>query len=413
MPSFRYTASDASGQVLESVVEAPSRRDALRMLTTRGLRPIRLNEGRGSAAKLAKHAAQFSLFNQSSPATYSRREHLPFLQALHELTVSGLSAGEAVRLLSLRLKEKNLRALSGAVWERLSEGLTLSQALEQLPQTFDRQTVSLIRAAEATGNINEVLQRLIEHFTEQKKMRQELVTALVYPVFVCFVAFGVILFFVFFLLPRLQGLLASLGSKLPLATQILVGSAQFIVRYGIIALPVLVVAGIGFWRWRQTEKGRVATDRWFVQLPLVRGFVLETTLLNFSQILAVLLENGIPTAEALRLTERTVVNRTLQGSFHVATDRVLEGESLSASLGKTGFFPDLLLDRVAVGESTGKLAPCLRDIARNYAVQHTQHLQALTKIISSGVLLFAFSFVGFIAYAIVSAVLQVSSSFKF
>jgi type II secretory pathway component PulF len=230
---------------------------------------------------------------------------------------------------------------------------------------------------------------------------------------VCFLAFGVILFFLFFLLPKLQGLLSSLGGKLPMSTQIVVGGAHFMVRYGIVLVPLGVGALVALWRWRQAEKGRAITDAWLVKVALVRSFVLETTLLNFTQILAVLLENGIPTVEALRLTERTVVNRTLQKELHNATDRVLEGASLSAALGQTGFFPDLLLDRLAVGESTGKLAPCLRDISRNYAARHTRRLHALTSIISTAVLLFAFSFVGLIAYAIVSAVLEVSASFKF
>ncbi|MEN9403444.1 MAG: hypothetical protein RL091_2147 [Verrucomicrobiota bacterium] len=408
MPTFRYTARDQTGQLVESTLEASSRRDALRLLATRQLQPVKLTDAaspRTSRSETPGGTADLS--------GLSRREHLPFLEALHELTLGGLSAGEAVRLLSLRLKEKNLRLLSGAVWDRLSGGLTLSQSLEQIPQTFDRQTVSLIRAAEATGNLTEVLQRLIEHFTQQKEMRQRLTTALVYPVFVCFLAFGVILFFVFFLLPRLQGLLASLGGKLPVSTQIVVGGAQFMVHYGVIIVPLFVAALVALWRWRQSEKGRTITDAWMVKVVLLRSFVLETTLLNFTQILAVLLENGIPTVEALRLTERTVVNRTLQAELHHATDRVLEGASLSAALGQTGFFPDLLLDRLAVGESTGKLAPCLRDISRNYATRHTRRLQALTSIISTAVLLFAFSFVGLIAYAIVSAVLEVSASFKF
>jgi len=409
MPSYRYTARDAAGQLVESVLDAASRRDALRLLAVRQLQPVKLDD----ITATPRSGATGTKSATSDLSAISRREHLPFLQALHELTSSGLSAGEAVRLLSLRLKEKNLRLLSAAVWERLSGGLPLSQALEQIPQTFDRQTVSLIRAAEATGNLTEVLQRLIEHFTEEKEMRQRLVTALVYPVFVCFLAFGVILFFVFFLLPKLQGLLTSLGGKLPLSTRIVVGRAQFMVRYGVILVPIVVIIAIACWRWRQTEAGRRATDAWLVKAVFVREFVLETALLNFTQILAVLLENGIPTAEALRLTERTVANRTLQAELHLATDRVLEGASLSASLTKTGFFPDLMLDRLAVGESTGKLAPCLRDIARAYASRHTRRIQALTSVISTTVLLFAFSFVGLIAYAIVSAVLEVSASFKF
>ena len=411
MPSFRYTARDTSGQLVEATLDSHSRRDALRVLASRGMQPVKLDEVGLTGAK--RSGAANTSRASTGKVTFTRAEHLPFLQAMHELTASGLSAGEAVRLLSLRLKEKNLKALSGAVWESLSEGRPLSVALEQIPQTFDRQTVSLISAAEATGNLNEVLQRLIEHFTEQKEMRQKLITALVYPFFVCFLAFGVILFFVFFLMPRLQGLLASLGGKLPFATQALVSSAQFMVRYGVFIVPIIVITVIAIWRWRQTEPGRRAIDAWMVRFTLVRGFVLETTLLNFTQVLAVLLENGIPTAEALRLTERTVVNRTVQAGLHAATDRVLEGESLSNSLAKTGYFPDLLLDRLAVGESTGKLAPCLRDIAKNYAAQHTRRLHALTNVISSAVLLFAFSFVGFIAYAIISAVLQVSASFKF
>lgn len=408
MPTFRYSARDAGGQLVEASLEAPGRRDALRRLAAQRLQPVRLEEvaaGRAGRADQAAGVADLSAL--------SRREHLPFLEALHELTAGGLSAGEAVRLLGSRLKERNLRQLSATLWENLSSGLTLSQAMEQVPQVFDRQTVSLVRAAEATGNLTEVLQRLIEHFTQQKEMRQRLTTALIYPVFVCFLAFGVILFFVFFLLPRLQGLLASLGGKLPLATQLVVGGAQFMVHYGLLVLLIGAGGLVALWRWRLTESGRTTTDAWLVKLVLVRGFVLESTLLNFTQVLAVLLENGIPTVEALRLTERTVSNRTLQAELHRATDRVLEGASLSAALGQTGLFPDLLLDRVAVGESTGKLAPCLRDISRNYANRHTRRLHALTGVISTAVLLFAFTFVGLIAYAIVSAVLEVSASFRF
>ena len=140
---------------------------------------------------------------------------------------------------------------------------------------------------------------------------------------------------------------------------------------------------------------------------------MDTGVLIFVQTLAVLLENGINTVEALRLSERTISNRTMRAALRQATDRVLEGDSLSVALTRTGFFPDLVLDRLAVGESTGKLAPCLRDISRHYAEQHTQRLQHFIGLTANSVLLAAFAFVGFLAYAIVSAVLRVSSSFQF
>ncbi len=415
MPRFAYSARDSAGRTATDEVTAASRKDALRLLSARGLQPLQLNEltAKGKAVATPAAAVKPSAFSfvTGKDAQFSRAQFLPFLQALSELTTSGLSAGEAVRLLALRLKDKSLRGLSAAVWERLSEGQPLSKAMEEMPTVFDRQTISLVRAAEATGSLNDVLQRLISHHTEQRALRQKLINALIYPVFVCLVAFGVILFFVVFLMPRLKSLLSSLGGKMPFATQLLVNSAELLLRYGIVLLPLAVFCALLLWRWRHTESGHKVTDAWLVQMPGIKRLVIDSALLNFSQTLAVLLQNGINPAEALRLTERTVGNRTVQAALRTATDRVLEGETLSVALSRTGFMADLVLDRLAVGESTGQLAPCLRDIARNYADAHTRRLQGLTTVISSTVLLFAFSFVGFIAYAIVSAVLQVSSSF--
>lgn len=417
MPRFAYSARDSAGRTVTDEFTAASRKDALRLLGARSLQPLQLNELGASGRPLApaavkKEPGAFALVTGPG-SEFSRSNFLPFLQALAELTTSGLSAGEAVRLLALRLKDRNLRGLSAAVWESLSEGRPLSQAMEQLPRVFDRQTVSLVRAAEATGSLNEVLQRLITHHSEQRELRQKLVTALIYPLIVCLGAISVILFFIIFLIPRLQGLLSSLGSKLPFATQLLVSSSQLLLRYGIVILPLAVFGVLLFWRWRHTEKGRATTDAWLVQLPGVRRLAIDSALLNFVQTLAVLLQNGINPAEALRLTERTVENRTVQAALRAATDRVLEGESLSASLARTGYVPDLLIDRLAVGESTGHLAPCLQDIAKNYAALQSRRLEAMTTVIISGVMTFAFLFVGFIAYAIVSAVLQVSASFRF
>lgn len=411
MPRYTYIARDHAGRDIKAELTAASRKEAVRQLSARGLQPLHVTEAGAAAAPARTSAGLPALFATTS--AHGRREFLPFLQALAELTGSGLSAGEAIRMLATRLKDPALRALCTAIWERLSEGQTLSGALEALPAVFDRQTVSLVRAAEATGSLNEVLSRLIAHHAERQELRQKLVTALLYPVFVCLVAFGVILFFVLFLMPRLQSLLDSLGGDLPWSTHVLVAAANGLLHYGVILLPLGLLLVLLLWRWRQTEDGRTAVDRWLVQVPGVRRLTVDAAILTFTQTLAVLLENGITPAEALRLTERTINNRAVQSAIRGATDRVLEGESLSTALARTGYFSDLVLDRIAVGESTGHLAPCLRDLSRNYAAAQSRRLHGLTAVVSSAVLIFAFAFVGFIAYAIVSAVLQVSASFKF
>jgi type II secretory pathway component PulF len=140
--------------------------------------------------------------------------------------------------------------------------------------------------------------------------------------------------------------------------------------------------------------------------------VQSQTVLAFSQTLAVLLENGITTSEALRMTEKQIANRPHRAAFDAATDRIMEGESLSQALPATGCFPDLVLDQLAVGENTGNIVPALQKIAIGYRRSVSSQLNTFTRVIASGVLLSVFIFVGFIALAMVSAITSMSSSFS-
>ncbi len=429
MARFAYSARDRAGKSLSAELEAPSRKDALRLLSARGLQVAQVTELQaGPAPRKSAGKSPPSSSSAAAPAQVSRptrastrlnaqaprrAERLPFLEALHDLTGSGLSAGEAVRLLSTRIKEPRLRTLCAGVWERISEGAPLSRALGGYPEVFDTGTVNLIQAGEATGSLNDTLSRLIAHLVEQRELRAQLMSALAYPVFMVFVSGGVILFFLTFLLPRLQTLLSSLGGKMPASTKLLIGASQFALSiWGIMAVVAVVLALISFVGWRQTPAGRAQTDAWLLKLPLLGPFLVAQTVHSFSQTLSVLLENGITAAEALRMTEKQIANQVHRAAFNTATARVLEGEALSVALTRTGCFPDLVLDRLAIGENTGNVVPSLKSIAAAYQKIITGQLNFFTKVIAGVVLGGVFTFVGFIAFAIVSAVFQVSASFK-
>ena len=410
MSVYNYTARDAKGASTEGTVDAQTRREALRKLQARGLKPSKIEEA--GAAVRAKEASK-----EGGPADKdlepTEAECLPFLESMADLVRSGMSAGEALRLLALRLQKSRLRALCAGIWAKLGEGQSLSVAMGAYPKVFDGQTLNLISAGEATGNIRDVLERLIAHFTEQKEFRRKLVSAMADPLFICVIAIGVVIFFVLFLLPRLQTLLNSLGGKLPLSTKLLMNFASFFVVAGPIFVVIAIITAIGIVRWRKTEEGKIASDALLLKVPIAGSFVMRVSVLNFCHTLAVLLENGITTAEALRLAEKTAPNRALRQQLREATDRVLEGDSLSKALARTGYFPRLLLDRVAVAEQTGNLAPGLRDISRSYRADLDRWLGTISQTISASVLVAAFSFVAFIAFAIVAAVFEVSSSFRF
>ena len=416
MARFAYSARDRAGQSVSAELDAPSRKDALRLLTARGLQVATVTElqagpvgkgGKATAKRAPKSAARIAA---QAPR---RSERLPFLESLHDLTSSGLSAGEAVRLLSTRIKEPRLRTLCAGVWERISEGAPLSRALGHYPEVFDSATVNLIQAGEATGSLNDTLARLIAHLVEQRELRSQLMSALAYPVFMVFVSGGVILFFLTFLLPRLQTLLSSLGGKMPTSTKLLIGASNFALSiWGIMAVVAVVIGITSFLAWRQTPAGRAQTDAWLLKLPLIGPFIVAQTVLSFSQTLSVLLENGITASEALRMTEKQIGNEVHREAFKTATGRVLEGESLSVAMMRTGCFPDLVLDRLAIGENTGNVVPSLKQIAQAYQKIITGQLNVFTKMVAGVVLGGVFTFVGFIAFAIVSAVFQVSASFK-
>ncbi len=416
MARFAYSARDRAGQSVSAELDAPSRKDALRLLTARGLQVATVTElqagpvgkgGKATAKRAPKSAARIAA---QAPR---RSERLPFLESLHDLTSSGLSAGEAVRLLSTRIKEPRLRTLCAGVWERISEGAPLSRALGNYPEVFDSATVNLIQAGEATGSLKDTLARLIAHLIEQRELRSQLMSALAYPVFMVFVSGGVILFFLTFLLPRLQTLLSSLGGKMPTSTKLLIGASNFALSiWGIMAVVAVVIGITSFLAWRQTPAGRAQTDAWLLKLPLIGPFIVAQTVLSFSQTLSVLLENGITASEALRMTEKQIGNEVHREAFKTATGRVLEGESLSVAMMRTGCFPDLVLDRLAIGENTGNVVPSLKQIAQAYQKIISGQLNVFTKMVAGVVLGGVFTFVGFIAFAIVSAVFQVSASFK-
>jgi general secretion pathway protein F len=411
VPRYTYTARAVGAAASTAgTLDALSRREALHLLQARGLQVVRLDE-EGGAARPGITAG-----GHGNPTASSRqltaKQRLPFLEALVDLVGAGMSAGEAVRLLAVRLQEPRLKFLCASLWARLGEGSTLSLAMAEYPAVFDRQTVNLIAAGEATGNLREVLERLIQHLTEQRDLRQKFLAALAYPALICGMSAGLGLFLLFYLLPKLQTILSSLGSKLPFATRVLVGGTNLLLYYGPFLVGAIVIGVIFFLRWRQTNDGRKQTDAWQLKLPIVRDFFVQTAAMNFAHTLAVLIENGVTTAEALRLTERAVNNTRIQEILHEATDRVIEGASLSASLARTGLFPPLFLDRLTVGEQTGNLAPSLRQIAKSYQANLSRRLDTAVSVSSGIVLAFTFSFVAFLAYAIVIALLQVSASFR-
>jgi len=427
VPKFSYSARDSVGSLVKGTVEAPSRKEAIRQITLQRLQPVSIAEPSG--ARAANGAAAPSAGKRSlKPAAptaeivargerpaalkgLGRKHRLPFLRALSELVSSGMPVGDAIRLLGMRLKDPQLKLLSQALWERISGGKSVSEAMADLPSVFDRSTVFLIESGEATGNLKEILNRLVKHFEDQKDLQNKIVTAMAYPALIMVVAVGVVLLCVFVLLPRLETMLASLGGNMPLSTQILMTASDWAIAYGVFVLVGLVLATLAWWQWRKTPSGSLAWDRFILKVPVLGKFLRTADVLQMSQTMSVLLENGVTTVEALRMTENVIANDAIRGAFGEARQKVVEGKSISGALQGTGQLPQLVLDMLAVGENTGNIVFSLKQIGELFQKEIARQLQAFIGVLSIGVLLLVFGFVGFIAFAIIAAVFQMSASF--
>jgi general secretion pathway protein F len=417
MAEFSYSAKDTGGQTVSSSLQAADRKEAIRKIRSRGMTPIQVTSASGSASK-PKSSQQKAKTNKavkkSKPmkaVKISRKHGLPFLKNFYELHKSGLPIAEALRILNKRIKDPAQATITKNLFRRVQEGKSLSDSLAEMGKVFDGSTINLIGAGEMTGNLHEVLSRLIDYMENHREMRNRVIGSLVYPCILLFAAIGVVFFFLFVLMPKMQTLFDQLsGGQLPMATRLLLGLADFFLYAG----PFLAVGGFllvtSLWRWHKTEKGGLFIDRLLIRIPLLGNMIIYAETTQITQTLGLLLENGVTTVEAFKLTGRTIGNRYISKEFVVVRQKVSEGTAVTKALENMEIMPEIMLDLIAVGENTGNLVPSFYEVTRMFQKRLEQILNTLTGVISLGALLFAFMFVALIAFGIVSAIFGVSQS---
>ncbi len=418
MPVFSYKAVDGSGQTVTGELDAPDRRQAVRRLTSQNIRPLTLSQSAGQAGgELAVEAIDF--FQAEKKTRAKRRlfrrhakskQSLQFLKRLLVLLSAGMPLGDTMKLLSVRLSDPELKELANSLWRKLSEGSTLAGAMREMPSVFHESTVHLVAAGEASGNLVPILERVVAHMEEMSELRGNIRSSLAYPLFICVVALGVVVFFLTYLLPKIRGMLESLGGEMPVYARLLIISSDFALKYGPAAAIAAVFAAAALKQWRRAPKGRQMTDLWLLRLPFFGNIYLYNNIFATSSLMATLLGSGVNTTEALRLVERTINNVILKAKFANCRKQIQEGVNIATAMRRVKYMPDLAMDILTVGENTGNIVASLNDINKIYRNELTNLLSFLTGVISTGALVCAFLLVVVIALTIVSSIFSVSAS---
>ena len=365
MPSFNYTALDSKGQKISGEIDACDRRDAIKKLKAQELNPLKIKDSGSKDTKISSEnfgsdeptkEKPKSLFSFGKKKSFGNQKTvLEFFRKLYQLHSNGLPVGDAIKTLSQRISDPALKALNAELWKSLSEGFSLAASMGRYPETFEPTIIHLIEAGEQTGNMLPVLENIVKLIEDRIKLRKTILSSLTYPIFISVVALGVVALFLFFLLPKIQGMLDSLGGDLSFSAKLLIWVSDFMLTKGPFVIGGLFAGSIFYAQWSKTKKGRIKADRLILKIPFLGSILRNAEICRMTNLMATLLESGVNTTETLKLTEKVVKNSLLKNRFIASRLLISDGLSISAALKRNHLLDNMDIDILSVGENTGNL----------------------------------------------------------
>ena len=418
MAAFSYKAMTKDGRRVDGTVQADDRRGALAAVRKLGHTPLSVSEASGAAAKKggAKDAKKKggSIWNIKIGGVadaMTPMEVLLFTSELADLLEAGMTLGQALGCLANQGDEGSAqRTVSQDLCARIVNGESFSDAVGHHPKTFQPLYANMIRAGEASGAMIGVLRRLVEHYERFDSMKSKIKGAMMYPAFVLVFGIGAVLLAMGFIIPRFKKVFDSLGGSLPTPTAVLMNMSDFLLEYGWMLALAIAAGVVWFGRWKKTPAGRAKVDGWKLRMPLVSGIVAAGAYSSLAFTLQTLLVNGVNVLQALKIAEDTCDNAVIAQAPATARKRVTDGTTISGPLAASGAFPRMMTDMLAVGEQAGNMASSLGHIGLRYQKDMDRNIGRFTNALGPLLIGVISVGVGFIAYAIVSAVFAVSNS---
>jgi general secretion pathway protein F len=377
MAEFRYVARQSSGQQVTGMIEAGNERDVLAQLSERMLFPVRVEEA-------------VSRGLQRRWGTGVRSRHLAAMYGqLSDLLRSGVPLLRALEILEKQSSRPALSEVLRSVREHVAEGSGLAEAMERHPRVFNDLAVSMVRAGQEGGFLEDVLLRIARFTEQQEDLRSRVVGATAYPAFL--LVFGTILVtaLVIFFVPRFEEFFERLreNGELPVLTEGLLGLSEFLGTNWYWVGGMVILTGAALWSFRDSPRGRHLIDGWKLRLPGAGTIYRNLAIARFCRILGTLLHNGVPILQSLRIGKDSTGNRVLSDAIGASAENISTGESLSTPLRRSGHFPTDVVEMISVGEESNNLEEVLINIADATERRTTRNLELLVRLLEPVLLL--------------------------
>ena len=408
MPVYAYKGVTASGKKTRGNLDAESPRSARARLRRDGIFLTELAEGHESAVQsVGGKSFEFSL------PSLQRVSSLDLALATRQLATlvgAGIPLVGALRALSEQVENQKLKNVLGQVRDRVNEGAALADAMTASGSVFPELYIGMVRAGEAGGALETVLDRLADYLESQVRLRNKVSSILIYPAMMFLFACLVVGALVTVVLPQITELLASLNQPLPFYTRWIIALSNFTRDYWWAIIIVGILVAMGFRAILRTERGRSTYDRVILRVPVVGRMVRLVAISRFSRTLSTLLSGGLPITRALQTSGEVAANTVLAEAIEAARTSITEGASVAAPLRASGQFPPMVTHMIEVGEQSGELEGMLVKVSDTYEEQVETTVTRLTALLEPLLILVMVGIVLVIILATLVPLLQITSS---
>ena len=357
MGAFEYTAVDTQGRERKGVLEGDTPRQVRQLLREQQLLPVTVAEVVQTESR-RQEGFQFARGVSATDLALLTRQ-------LATLVRSGLPLEESLLAVSQQTEKPRIKSILLGVRSRVMEGHALADGFAEFPSVFPEIYRATVAAGEQSGRLDTVLERLADYTESRQQIRQKVSNALVYPIALTVMCFGIVSLLLVFVVPKVVAVFETSKRELPIATQLLIAMSDFFRSYGIYVLIVLIGALWLLRRWLRNEGPRRRFHRELLRLPLIGRLVRGFNTARFTRTLSILTASAVPVLESLRIAGEVVTNVPMREAVAEASERIREGSPIGKSLGASRLFPPMTIHLIASGETSGELEDMLERAATN------------------------------------------------
>ncbi|MCA9405629.1 MAG: type II secretion system F family protein [Candidatus Omnitrophica bacterium] len=395
MATYVYTAKKSTAETVNGQINAKNQDEAIDLINQLGLLPVSVEEqGAQRAPEIRRHKPIKS------------KELYIFSRQLANLLRSGVTLLRALTIIKDQTSHVYFKTVLTHIIMEVQNGRPLSQSLNLYPKIFSNLYVTMVKAGEESGNLEQMLLNIAEYQHSQDEIKSKVRMAMAYPLLMAVVGIATVYFILAFVLPKMSGLFETIGDSLPLPTMILMGLSAFLSRWWFILLPGLIAGIVALNYFRKSPAGKAFFSRTLLSTPLFGEIILKSELSRFCRTLLLLIKSGMSIIKALEISIPILSNDLIKEHLYRCNQRLIAGGSFGEEIRKTKALPDMMGHLISVGEETGSLHDVLQDIAISYEEETKEKIKVMTTLLEPLMILVIGAVIGFMVFAILLPIFQ-------